>query len=211
MIWQNVRVLEPADSQDLVSLDEVKAYFNITNTTDDARLQSLITFNSSVIAGLCDRVFGLEKVEETCGNNEWDILEHYAICLKRYPVTEIDSITAGGFILSTDDYTIEYESGILRFWNLINDVVIIYSGGYDLPEEAPGPLSAACMEGLRSSYYYGSRDPMIQSVMDNNTGSVRFFPPPGISRTGGGSSGPSKPLSPTATALIEPYKRPALA
>jgi hypothetical protein len=212
MISSSVEVITEATSHDLISLDEVKAFFNITTTTDDARMQSLITFNSLIIADICDRVFGLEEVEETLYDEQWNGLPGVGICLDRYPVMEVESVTVGG---SAVDYIVEPKSGILRIRNggtFSNDVVVRYKGGYNCPDDAPKGLAQAAVEGIRGSFYYGSRDPMIQAIMDNNSGSIRFFPPPGVSRTGGGSGGgTARPLTPTATALLIPYMRRAMA
>jgi len=90
-----------------------------------------------------------------------------------------------------------------------DELTVTYTAGYELPFNAPGPLSLAVIDMVRQSFFYGSRDPMVQSMTDNSAGSIRFFPPPGISKGGGGSKG--SPLSSTATALVAPYRRPGMA
>jgi hypothetical protein len=196
-----IRVLEPADSYDLVTVDYVKAFLNITTDTDDARIAALITFASKVIADICDRVFALEKVEETTvlnGSAEGGLV------LNRYPIVDIDSIYNDDNSI-IDDITVYDAGGGVLHGDLVGTNIITYSGGYELPDEAPGPLQLACIDLIRSTYYLGSRDPSMQSITDNATGSIRFFPPPGMSRTGAPSK--ASPLSPQATALIQPYKR----
>jgi hypothetical protein len=217
MIGSNIVVLSAASDFSLITLDQVKAYFNITTTQDDARIQQLIDLNSAIITDLCDRVFALEQVEETFFNMEWTN-GAYAVNLDRWPVTEVVSVMIAGAALAVDDYTVEQNSGILRYTTgasgLDNEVVVTYSGGYVLPDEAPAALTMACIEGIRGSYYYGSRDPMIQSITDNNAGSIRFFPPPGIGRAAGGggsAAAPPKALTPAAEALILPYRKRPLA
>jgi hypothetical protein len=216
-------VLEPATSFDLVTLSAVKAYLNITSTTDDARLQALIAFSSKVIADYCDRVFALEKVVETI-HTESNVLAldstvaGISVLPNRYPVREIDSILVDGV---GTDYILDWESGVVR-GALAGEMVITYTAGYDLPEDAPGPLSMACMDFLRQSLTGAStRDPGIRAISDNATGSISFWPPPGVSISGrssssggaaaGGSSRGGAPLSSQATALIQPYRRIALA
>lgn len=203
-----VEVLEPADSQDLVTLEIVKAYLNITVDTEDERIKTLITFASSVIAGLCDRVFGMEKVREVVYLEG----EPGGLNLSRYPLVEVESITLDGTLLPLNTWVILDAEGGIVHGAVAGMNEIIYTAGYDLPEEAPGPLSQACLDFIRGTYYAGGRDPLTQSITDNATGSIRFFPPPGVSRTGASAGGAkSGPLSPQATALIQPYKKLALA
>jgi hypothetical protein len=194
----SIKVLEAADSYDLV---------NIITDVDDERLKSVITFASKVIADICDRVFALEKVEETTilnGSAEGGLV------LNRYPLVEIESIYNGDsdsdttYDVTTDITVYDAGGGVLH-GDLIGTNIITYSGGYVLPEECPGPLQLACIDVIRNTYYLGSRDPAMQSITDNATGSIRFFPPPGMSRTGAPTK--ASPLSPQASALIAPYKR----
>jgi hypothetical protein len=220
---QKVNVITPADSQDLVSLDTVKAYFNILNDFEDERLQSLITFASSIIAGLCDRSFGLATVAETVtvtggsgitwgGGISSDPISTggEGLVLSRYPLIGIASLEHEGTVLTSDEYDVfDYEGSVLH-GGFIGDNVVTYTAGYDLPDEAPGPLAAAAIEVIRQAYYYGTRDPFVQSITDNATGSIRFFPQPGIGRMAGAARMAS-PLSPQASALIQPYKRMGLA
>jgi hypothetical protein len=221
----SVTVLEAADSYDLTTLAAVKAYFAIPIVTDDpndVRLQTLITLQSKVIADYCDRVFAHEKVSETiytgeiaapAGISTSEVLA--SVPLSRWPVTQIDSITRDTTVLvEADDYRLDADSGVLRGVLIGDALEVVYEAGYDLPEGAPGPLSLAVIDMVRQSYFYGSRDPMIQMMSDNTAGSVRFFPPPGISSgRGGGGATQSKgsPLTATATALVQPYRRPGLA
>jgi hypothetical protein len=132
------------------------------------------------------------------------------INLSRWPVREIESVVNDGVSLDPSQVTLDYLAGILHGADVAGETVITYKGGYDLPDEAPGPLSLACIDFIRSTYYLGSRDPSMQSITDNATGSIRFFPPPGMSRTGA-STGKGSALSPTSMSLILPYRRLGLA
>ena len=66
-VW--VKVLTPADSYALLTLDEIKAILNLplTDTAEDAQLQMWIDQYSDVIATMCNRVFAYEAVEENLG------------------------------------------------------------------------------------------------------------------------------------------------
>lgn len=221
----SVTVLEAADNFDLATLEFVKQYFAIPFVTDDpadARLQFLITMQSKVIADYCDRVFAYEKVSETIYTQETTTLADIAtnealisVPLNRWPVAKINGLTRDGdSLVEGDDYVLDAASGVLRGKLIGDEIAVTYEAGYNLPDEAPGPLSLAVIDLVRQSYFYGSRDPMIQSMSDNAAGSIRFFPPPGISSGRSGSSGGTQsrgsPLSPTATALCAPYRRPGL-
>jgi len=220
MIYRSlITVLEPAESYDLVTLEQIKAYYNIPLVTDDpndARLQTLISLQSKIISDYCDRVFAKEKVSEIIYTAETQAgATTIPVRLHRWPVTNLISVDSDGGLLAegTGGYRLDAKSGVLHGRLVANELTVTYEAGYDLPMFAPGPLSMAVIDMVRQSYFYGSRDPMIQSVNDNTAGSVRFFPPPGISSGRGGGGGQSKgsPLSATATALVAPYRRPGVA
>lgn len=215
-----VTVLEAASSYDLATLLQVKNYFAIPIVTDDpndVRLQSLITFQSRVIADYCDRVFAHEKVSEIiytrettapAGVNTAEVI--ISLTLARWPVLSLETVAKDGVTLvEGDDYLLDADSGTLRGKLIGDEIELTYEAGYDLPDGAPGPLALATIDMVRQSYFYGSRDPMIQLISDNTAGTIRFFPPPGISsgRGGGGEASAKSPLSATATALVHPFRR----
>jgi hypothetical protein len=93
---------------------------------------------------LCDRMFARQKVRET-----WRALGRPQVFLTQYPVEEddIETITVGSnTTLDPDDYELEEETGkLLGLGRFAEPVRITYSGGYELPEEAPLPLKQACL------------------------------------------------------------------
>ena len=193
-ILRSVTVLEPADNYDLISLDAVKAYFNtpiVTDNPNDPRLQMLISMQSKVIADYCDRVFAHETVSEVIFNTGGlveDGATSISIPLQRWPVIALQSLKPQRDLGLKRQLRGRSSSGVVR-GSLIGDAAqVVYEAGYNLPEGAPGPLGLAVIDMVRQSYYYGSRDPMIQQIIDNTAGAIRFFPPPGISaRAGGGA------------------------
>lgn len=224
MIYRSaITVLEAAESYDLATIEQLKCYFGIPLVTDDpndARLHLLITMMSQVIADYCDRVFAHEKVLETIYTAETagDMKEPIAVPLSRWPVTSIVGVVCDTSNLTVGDgYVLDSDSGVLRGELIGDNLSVVYEAGYDLPSAAPGPLSMAVIDMVRQSYFYGSRDPMIRMINDNSAGSVSFFPPPGISSggrsggSGGGGASTGSPLSPMATALVKPYRRPGMA
>src|SRR5262245_32199460 len=123
MIYRSkVTVLEPADSYDLTTVENVKHYFGVPIMTDDpndARLQALITLQSKVIADYCDRVFAKEKVSEkiyvTQTLSTGDATTVTNVPLHRWPVISIESATRDGTsLVEGDDFVVDNESGTLR-------------------------------------------------------------------------------------------------
>jgi hypothetical protein len=224
-----ITVLEPAESYDLATIDQIKAYFNIPFVTDDpgdARLQTLITMQSRVIADYCDRVFAREKVSEVFYTNEFissgvtdTASVSISVPLTHWPVVNIETVTRNGAtsLFEGEDFVLDADSGVLRGTLGADELEVTYEAGYVLPDFAPGPLAMAVVDMVRQSYFYGSRDPMIRMISDSSAGSISFFPPPGISSGGRGSSGggggasKGSALSATASALVAPYRRPGMA
>jgi hypothetical protein len=146
-----IKILTPADSYDLLSLDELKTSMGIasTDTSQDAQLALWITRASDTIATYCNRVFAYEEVEET-----WREFVNNRIFPSHWPIaeTEIMSIESpSGTILDDTSYEIEERSGKIEFFDGnsygVSDsypVIITYWGGYDLPDEAPPALKQAC-------------------------------------------------------------------
>jgi hypothetical protein len=185
---QLLNVLTPATSQDLVSLDDMKIKMGIppTTTTTDAMLQELITNTSEMIARLCNRVFGYEEVDETFYQLEDDSSQR--LYLSRWPVASAD-ITAitqdGADLLPTfkSSWLLEESTGTLYLppnlgtWYGVIDVV--YSGGYKLPDEAPGPLGFAVEALLREQYMSWIRSPSSFGVRQirHKESSIGYYAP----------------------------------
>jgi hypothetical protein len=170
---QILNVITPAASYDLTTLDAMKAGLQIppANTTNDALLQSLITDISETIAKMCNRVFGYEQVDETFYQLEDDSSRR--LYLSRWPVVKADITTLtqdGADLLVNEGITwmLEEATGTLYSfptsgpWYGVIDAV--YSGGYDLPEDAPGPLSFAVQGVIRESYMAWIRNPQLYGV-----------------------------------------------
>ena len=137
-----VKILEPADTFDLLSLEELKLSLGIAHQQDDPQLQELITRYSDVVSTLCNRVFAKEKVRET-----WRCLQSRRVFLSHWPATEddIESVECPrGSVIPTSDYEFEEKSGKLElFGSRTEPIVVTYTGGYDLPEDAPPALKQA--------------------------------------------------------------------
>jgi hypothetical protein len=77
--------------------------------------------------------------------------------------------------------------------------MVTYSGGYDLPEQAPARLQKAVIEAVRDGRASGARDPSIREVQHGDT-RISYF-------TSSTSSASSGFLSAPVVDLIKPYRR----
>jgi hypothetical protein len=154
-----VNILDPATSTDLISLDELKINLGLPSgaSASDPQLSQAISYNSATLAVLCNRVFAREKVEETWRWEGCECLGNPRIYLTHFPVVEadIESVTTGGSLVDPSDYELEEKSGKLRYllggW--LDPTVIVYTGGYVLPDDAPPPLKQAASILTRTAYF----------------------------------------------------------
>jgi hypothetical protein len=186
---------------DLVSLDDLKLALGITGTAEDAALQAMITFQSRLIAEYCDRRFGRAEVLETFTFDRGEVLQtREALALSLYPVDEVLEISFADYELDPPTGRLWMPEGASWYgtgWG--NKITISYSGGYDLPEEAPARLQKAIIEAVNESRTSGSRDPNIREVAHGDT-RISYFTSPLAT----GSSGY---LSAPVIDLIRPYRR----
>jgi hypothetical protein len=197
-IFQIIEESTDSAGPDLISLADLKAALGITGTSEDVALQAAITFQSRIIAEYCDRRFGRAEAFETFRFDPGEILPaRNALVLKLYPVAEIIELAG-----TTDGYEFDPVSGRLWMTNggcWANVVSVTYSGGFDLPEQAPARLAKAVIESISETRMTGTRDLGIQSVQHGDT-RISYF----SSTTSSGSSGY---LSAVVTDLISSYRR----
>lgn len=179
---QLLNVLTPSATYDLVTLEEMKMKLMIpdSNTQWDALLQELITNLSDTIAKLCCRVFAYEGVDECFYQlNDETHPPTRRLYLSRWPVvlSDITAInqTVDGSGVVTDllplvnqNWFLEEATGTLYQrpdlgpWTSTVDV--IYSGGYQLPDGAPGSIKFCVEALLRESYMSWIRNPAMFGV-----------------------------------------------
>jgi hypothetical protein len=151
-----VNVITPADSYDLVSLDELKLIIQVppTDTSQDAALAEYITQYSDIISTLCDRVFGYEEVSEvwTCTDQD-DDCSMKRLFMSRYPIdtsASIDVEAPAGSLLDPTAYSVEKKSGKIELLEPSDEpVTVTYHGGYQLPDNAPPALKQATILMVR--------------------------------------------------------------
>jgi hypothetical protein len=200
---------------DLVSLSDLKLALGITDNSQDATLQAQITFQSEIIAEYCDRRFGMAQALETFTFDPGETLPmRQALVLSLYPVTNILEVSTAG--ATAADYHFDPNSGRLwlpnnlynygwysnyygsyEFWP--NTVAVTYSGGYDLPEQAPARLQRAIIEAVNAGRQSGTRDPSIREVQHGDT-RISYISP-------SFAQGASGHLTASIYDLIKPYRR----
>jgi hypothetical protein len=195
---QLLNVITPADSQALLSLAAMKIKLLIppTDTTKDALLTELITNMSAVVARVCNRVFGYEKVEETFYqlNDQGNPPSTMRLYLSRWPVKKADiesiahSVDGSGTsddLLPDADATwfLEELTGTLYRrpdqgpW--VDTIDVVYSGGYALPDDAPPDLTFAAEAAIREQYYLALRNPNTFGVrqLAHKESRISYYPP----------------------------------
>lgn len=181
---------------DLISLADAKLALAITDTSQDDFISQQITIASQTIASLCDRVFGVSDVIETF---VIDLCERpAALALSRYPVVSVGSVTVDDNELDEADYDAGKTSGLVYRHNgcpWSGRVVVIYSGGYTLPDDAPGALIRACLLLLKEQVLMRGRDPTVRQIQHGDE-SVSFW-----------VEGAAKPVSDVIDSLITPFRR----
>jgi hypothetical protein len=210
-----VKVITPAESYDLATLDEIKTLLGLalTDTHEDAVLAMWITQYSDVIATICHRVFAKEKVIETWrGDTKPFDTDNGRLFLTHYPVvdTDIESITApDGATIDPTGYELENGSGKLQFFNATwsEPIRITYTGGYDLPEEAPPALKQALALLVNNARIWQSRSLTsgVRSISHRES-RVQFFDVnQAVAKMGG--AGPLAMASEMVNALLSAYIR----
>jgi len=199
---------------DLISLADLKLALGIdaADTSEDAELQAAITFQSQIIAEYCDRRFGLAQALETFTLDPGEsVRRREALVLSLYPVVAVTDVSISG--TSTTDYSFDPTSGRLWLpanqyvygaWQFYgfgpNPIAVTYSGGYDLPEQAPARLQRAIVEAINQGRQSGNRDPSIREVQHGDT-RVSYVSP----SFAAGASG--QHLIASVTDLIRSYRR----
>ena len=189
-----IKILEPADSFALLTLSELKTMLGIgdSDSSSDEQLEQWIDWYSATVSQIANRVFAREKVRET-----WRCLGSRRIFLSHWPVKEqdIESVEAPrGTLVPGTDYELEEGSGKLSlFGSRAEPIVVTYTGGFDLPDEAPDDLKNAASILVRQARAAAQRDATsgIRSISHKDS-RVMFFDPnqgSGNAAAGGASGG----------------------
>jgi hypothetical protein len=151
-----IKIITPAETYDLITLDEIKLLMGIpdTDTSQDEVLQSYITQYSDVVATICNRVFAYEEVTEIwrCTNYD-DTNAMKRLFVSHYPIDADATLTIQsptGTALDPASYEIEEKSGKIELLGTCSEPIsVTYSGGYELPNGAPPALKQATILMVR--------------------------------------------------------------
>ena len=152
MATVNVKILEPAEHFGFMTPAQARLGMGAAGAADvsDEALQFMIDQNSSIISTLCNRVFARQKVREI-----WRCLGEPCDCpdaassrrlfLSHWPVKEeeVESVQAGNNILDMYGWELEEHTGTLTVYGIAEPIIVVYWGGFNLPDEAPPVLRYA--------------------------------------------------------------------
>lgn len=170
-------VVTPASSYDLTTLEALKEQLKIIGNGEDPAFRRAITLASRIIADELNRVLAAESVSEQFRIHQgtWPHGgSHHGIpklVLARYPVSTSGlAVVENGVTLTAADYELDPDSG--RLARLLSDspirwchgkIVVSYTGGYDLPDDAPAQLEKAVIKLINHYRQSDTRDPFVKS------------------------------------------------
>lgn len=116
----------------LVTLNEMKSYLGLTNTTYDAFLTQQGTLVSNIVEAYCRRTFSLGSYVQTFYNDE--NLPAKTITPFHFPLTEVDTIVEDSVTLSASLYRLHKPTGIITqpygYFFQARETVVTYTAGY---------------------------------------------------------------------------------
>jgi len=192
------KILVEADSHSLVSLDEYKIATGQPAgvAATDAQMTWLIDAQSHVIARMCNRIFAKETLAES-----WRELGDRRLYLTHWPVKETDIVSVSTNGTDRIDWELDEREGKLSiFTSRAEPISIEYTGGYDLPEEAPLPLKHAAILLVNTSKAEAASAALTGVRMISHKESRVMFHSP--TSGGSGSSGPSATQTQTTVAAL---------
>lgn len=188
-----LRIITPAESSDLTTLDAAKAELGVTDGASDVAIGALIRRASAAIADYTGHVWGREELEQT----ERLKCSREVIILDRSLAPAVSSVVVDGITLEATDY--ELDGSLLR--RLASDsrttwcaskVVVAYQAGYALPDDVPGGVEQACLLTIVAWRVGRGRDPLLRSDSTEGVGASSWV---ATDATGA--------LPPQAVALLE--------
>ena len=187
-----MNIVTPAESIDLMTLADIKLALNVPPTTTNygPAISMFITNVSDELATMAGwrpqrQGFGKPQVTETF----YDISQQQQrLYLTRWPTSMADIVSMtdgyGNNLLASPDWFLEEKTGILYkgpsaatpYWS--GQVTVTYSGGYDLPDDAPPALKALCIVMTREAYYEMVRGAILSGIrmISHKSARVMYYP-----------------------------------
>lgn len=155
---------------DLTTVEAVNDALVLTSSSaNDAEVATQITAASQIIATMCNRVFAMQTVRETFRIRWTDAIR--ALPLARWPIiggANDITISVNGAEEAATSYEVDPDAGLVYrvhgHWHGPSAIVVEYTGGYDLPDDAPPALAQACLDLVRDRRLNATRDPGIRDV-----------------------------------------------
>ncbi len=204
-----MKVLKDPQDLSIITRYEARLALNMSSSSEmqDDQIDMLVEISSDEIALTCSRVFAKQTVQETFRELPLDYCRR--LPMGAYPVVSVDSVLENGVPLTLDvDYEINADGGTLnrinRTW--VGPVVVVYTGGFDLPNEAPPALKQAAILLTRESYYAATRGDATVRMISHRDARVIYFDP-NVKAAGGAKGGPATPARRAIEALLSCYTR----
>lgn len=220
--------LKESEDTALLTLYEAKLGLNMFTAGTEGlndQIEMLIAWTSDEIAISCNRSFGKETVKETfreirAASTFTTIMSipifntftgSRRLYLSKYPNITVDSVTENGVEIFEDvDFELNDDGGWLtrlggKEW--IEPVVVTYTGGYNLPKDAPGSLKKAAILVTREAYYAAARGDASVKLVVHKESRVGFFDPRLIPGAGTGGGGGTTPAMRAVGDLLQAYTR----
>jgi hypothetical protein len=89
----------------------------------------------------------------------------------------------------------------------VEQATIEYSGGYNLPDEAPPALKQAATMLMREAYYAGQRGDASVRMIGHKESRVIYFDPNAAARSAGGGGSAGSPAQRAAHDLLTHFTR----
>jgi hypothetical protein len=171
----------------LAKLSDLKQELLITDTSQDAYLNRILSHSSDLIQNYCNRTFAVRQVTQDI----FDVENKKYIIASSYPVLRIISITVDDELLTTSDYALLSANGdgVIKplnstgVWNA-EKITIVYKCGYNIPDQQqtdpdakdlPMDIQRVCLDLSATQYYDRTRDPYIKSISVQDVESRTFF------------------------------------
>ena len=183
------KILVEATSHALITLEDAKISLGIPagDVSSDEHLQWLIDTNSTVIARLCNRIFAKETLIET-----WRDLTSRRVYLTHWPVKEEDIVNVSTNSTDRLDWELDEREGKLSiFTDRVEPIRVTYTGGYELPDEAPMALkqAVALMVATTKATQAAASLSGVRMISHKESRVMFHSPTTGGSSSGGGGGG----------------------
>lgn len=172
-----IQLQVPATTCGLTTLQAVKDYLGITDSTNDAWLQMEIDYLSAYAQNYCERYFCAGDFTQTWKRpiDTGLVWGGKALYLGSYPVNSVASVTVNGTLLTADQFTVDKLIGQLVSTEFLTgyDIEAVFNAGY---ATIPVDLSHTITQLVAGKYIVKGGDPtqIIRSESVPEVGSVDY-------------------------------------